>query len=243
MKKRASARLIDVLFGLTLLTLFGFALLRLPFGAVLDDEAFYLSIPWQLVQGGSPLLHQWNPAQFFGVLLAPLLRLYLLLHPSTDGIFLNFRRIFLVAHALTAVLLYIRLRRESRPGAAAVGLFYFLFRFMGFPCLSYKSMSVALMLLACLTMGQMKGKAWEAWLAGAAYAGAVLCCPTLVLLYALYTAAVLLAALLRRGAEVGVLWQNGEDFFYPSSIRLNLALPKSQLLTALERMKTYAFCK
>lgn len=52
-----------------------------------------------------------------------------------------------------------------------------------------------------------------------------------------------LAALLRRGAEVGVLWQNGEDFFYPSSIRLNLALPKSQLLTALERMKTYAFCK
>ena len=52
-----------------------------------------------------------------------------------------------------------------------------------------------------------------------------------------------LAALLRRGAEVGVLWQNGEDFFYPSSIRLNLALPKSQLLTALERMKTYDFCK
>ena len=52
-----------------------------------------------------------------------------------------------------------------------------------------------------------------------------------------------LAALLRRGAEVGVIWQNGEDFFYPSSIRLNLALPKSQLLTALERMKTYAFCK
>ncbi len=198
MKKKASARRMDVLFGLALLALFGFSFRRLPFGAVLDDEAFYLSIPWQLVQGGAPLLHQWNPAQFFGVLLAPLLRLYLLLHPSTDGIFLNFRRFFLAAHALTAVFLYVRLRRESRPGAAAVGLFYFVFRFMGFPCLSYKSMSVALMLLACLTMGQMKGKAWEGWLAGAAYAGAVLCCPTLVLLYVLYTAAVVIAALLRR---------------------------------------------
>ena len=50
-----------------------------------------------------------------------------------------------------------------------------------------------------------------------------------------------LAALLRRGAEVGVLWQNGEDFFYPSSIRLNLALPKSQLVEALDRLKKYAF--
>ncbi len=50
-----------------------------------------------------------------------------------------------------------------------------------------------------------------------------------------------LEALLRRGAEVGVLWQNGEDFFYPCSIRLNLALPKSRLLEALDRLKTYAF--
>ena len=47
--------------------------------------------------------------------------------------------------------------------------------------------------------------------------------------------------LLRRGIRCGVLWQNGEDFFWPSSIRLNLALPKSQLEKALERMKTYAF--
>ncbi len=47
--------------------------------------------------------------------------------------------------------------------------------------------------------------------------------------------------LLRRGAEVGVIWQNGESFFWPCSIRLNLALPKSQLEIALQRMKDYAF--
>lgn len=52
---------------------------------------------------------------------------------------------------------------------------------------------------------------------------------------------VTIGELLRRGAEVGVIWQNGEDFFWPCSIRLNLALPKSQLEKALARMKEYAF--
>ncbi len=47
--------------------------------------------------------------------------------------------------------------------------------------------------------------------------------------------------LLRRGVEVGVIWQNGEDFFWPCSIRLNLALPASQLDAALQRLKEYVF--
>lgn len=49
------------------------------------------------------------------------------------------------------------------------------------------------------------------------------------------------AALLRRGVEAGVIWQNGEDFFWPRSIRLNLALPRHKLDEALERLKNEAF--
>lgn len=47
--------------------------------------------------------------------------------------------------------------------------------------------------------------------------------------------------LLLRGARVGVIWQNGEDFIYPKSIRMNLALPKSQLEEAMDRLKKYVF--
>lgn len=47
--------------------------------------------------------------------------------------------------------------------------------------------------------------------------------------------------LLLRGVRVGVIWQNGEDFIYPKSIRMNLALPKSQLVEAMERLKKYVF--
>ena len=47
--------------------------------------------------------------------------------------------------------------------------------------------------------------------------------------------------LLRRGVGCGVIWQNGEAFMYPHSIRMNLALPLSQLQEAMERLKKYAF--
>ena len=47
--------------------------------------------------------------------------------------------------------------------------------------------------------------------------------------------------LLARGIRAGVIWQDGESFFWPSSIRMNLALPFSLLQEAMERLKTCAF--
>ena len=44
-----------------------------------------------------------------------------------------------------------------------------------------------------------------------------------------------------RGVRCGVVWQNGEDFFWPDTIRINLALPKSRLVEAFDRLKKYAF--
>ena len=45
----------------------------------------------------------------------------------------------------------------------------------------------------------------------------------------------------RRGVRAGVVWQNGEDFVWPDTIRMNLALPLSRLKEAMERLKKYAF--
>lgn len=45
----------------------------------------------------------------------------------------------------------------------------------------------------------------------------------------------------KRGVRAGVIWQNGEAFFWPDSIRMNLALPKSRLIEAFDRLKKYAF--
>ena len=50
-----------------------------------------------------------------------------------------------------------------------------------------------------------------------------------------------IAELLARGVRCGVIWQNGEAFFWPDSIRMNLALPKARLVEAMERLRAHAF--
>ena len=47
--------------------------------------------------------------------------------------------------------------------------------------------------------------------------------------------------LLRRGVKAGVIWQNGEDFFWPDSIRMNLALPHARMQEAFHRLAERAF--
>ena len=44
-----------------------------------------------------------------------------------------------------------------------------------------------------------------------------------------------------RGIKCGVIWQNGEDFYWENTIRMNLALPYARLQEAMERLKKYAF--
>ena len=45
-----------------------------------------------------------------------------------------------------------------------------------------------------------------------------------------------------RGARAGVIWQDGTAFAWPDSIRMNLALPHSRLVEAMERLRVHAFC-
>ena len=47
--------------------------------------------------------------------------------------------------------------------------------------------------------------------------------------------------LLRTGAEVGVLWQDGRPFHGPCAIRINLALPHKLVEEAFERLDKYVF--
>ena len=47
--------------------------------------------------------------------------------------------------------------------------------------------------------------------------------------------------LLKAGWNVGVAWQDGRPFQHPWAIRMNLALPLSQVKKAFERLKEYVF--
>lgn len=50
-----------------------------------------------------------------------------------------------------------------------------------------------------------------------------------------------LEQLYKAGTDVGVMWQDGRPFHRPYAIRLNLALPKSRVIEAFERLDKYVF--
>jgi len=50
-----------------------------------------------------------------------------------------------------------------------------------------------------------------------------------------------ISELQEKGVRCGVIWQNGEAFMWPDTIRVNLALPKSRLIEAMDRLKKYVF--
>ena len=45
----------------------------------------------------------------------------------------------------------------------------------------------------------------------------------------------------RRGVKCGVIWQDGEAFIWPDTIRMNLACPLSCVKEAMDRLRKYAF--
>ncbi len=47
----------------------------------------------------------------------------------------------------------------------------------------------------------------------------------------------------KAGVEVGVIWQDGTGFKWPDTIRMNLALPKSRIIEAFDRLDKYVFNK
>ncbi len=44
-----------------------------------------------------------------------------------------------------------------------------------------------------------------------------------------------------RGKQYGVIWQDGRPFFFPDSIRINLAVPYELVVEAFERLNMYVF--
>ena len=179
--------------------LLGFAMIlyKCQFGFANLDESFYLTVPYRLTMGDSLFQEEWHVSQMAGFLIYPILTLYRLFVPDTQGLFLNFRYIFTVLHALVALLIYIRLRRHG-VAAIAASVIYLLFAPFGIMALSYNSLGVGLTVISGVLLATSSGRWYDPFLSGLAFAGAVLCSPYLVLVYVLYAAACLVCAALAR---------------------------------------------
>ncbi len=67
-----------------------FLLWRCQFGFAQKDECFYLTIPYRICQGDKLMIHEWHETQLSGLLLVPLMKVFLFLSDGTEGIILAF---------------------------------------------------------------------------------------------------------------------------------------------------------
>lgn len=191
LEKQKTAKYRDILlFVLGMLPLTWMLLVKCRYGFADIDESFYLTIPYRLCQGDRLLLNEWHLSQLAGWILKLPMAVFLRLNGGTEGICLAFRYLYVVFHLCGSVILFSLLRRRSGLGAAVGCLFFYLYVPFGISACSYNSMGIDFLALAAVLLVTCR-KSWTDALSGFCFAMAVLCCPYLVILFALYGAAVI----------------------------------------------------
>ncbi len=187
-KKRGKAY--DLAFAVAFFLLWFFLFWKCRYGFADFDEPFYLTVPFRFCTGDKLLLHEWNLSQLSGLLLVPVMKLYMTLFDGTEGIILHFRWLFTFVWGISTVFFYYRTKCVSKIGALFSALVYMVFAPFGIMALFYDSMGIMLLLAACVILLTAENhRRVQYTVAGVLSACAVLCCPYLILLYLLFTAA------------------------------------------------------
>lgn len=189
----------------TVLLLF-FSLWKSRYGLGIYDESFYLTIPYRMCHGDKLFLNEWHVSQLSALLQYPLMMLYLLVHPGTDGIVLAFRRIYIAVNFVGGLLAYRRLR-EYGVGAAAVVLLYLLYAPYNIMALSYNSLGLLCGFL-CAVYLATAAKNSDYAASGLFFAGLVLCQPLMLAEFAVVYLVLFCVSLILKRPELlrGQLW-------------------------------------
>jgi len=179
-----SRRIQDLLFFVTLIIAGAFLLWKCQFGIGNNDEAFYLTIPHRLLQGDALFRHEWHLSQMAGFLLLPVYTVVRWMNGGMEGIVLAMRYAAILVQCIAAVYMYGRMRSYSWLGALCSTLSFLLYIPFSIMALSYNSMGILFLLIACLLqLPCKKREKISRFLSGISFAAAVLCCPYLAVLF------------------------------------------------------------
>lgn len=185
----------NIIFAAVMAVAAVFLFWKCRYGFANMDESLYLAIPYRLWQGDGLFVNEWNLSSFSSFLLLPFVSVYMAIAGTTEGIILSFRYIFTAVQGLCAVFMYFKLKRYSWVGALTAAVTFFLYAPFGIMALSYNSMGIQCVAVAVvLLLTNEKGAKLPYIAAGVLFAGAVLCCPYLVAVYAFYSLLVLVNA-------------------------------------------------
>ena len=179
---------------------------RCRYGYADADESFYLTIPYRLYQGDKLFLHEWHLSQTSSLLLWPIMRIYLAFFSDTTGIALHFRWIFTAVWGFTALFVEKRLKRFSDTGAKLSAVVFLIFTSNGVMALNYNTFGILLLLSSCILCISSDSKCRiQFFCSGLLFAGAVMCCPYLLILF-LCSSLTALAAFFMNRKDLACCW-------------------------------------
>ena len=83
---------------------------KVRYGYVIDDEAFYSTIPNRLSFGDIFFKDEWHLSQLSGFLTLPFVEMYHHLFNTNEGLLLYMRRCYLAVHTAVSAIIYLKLR-------------------------------------------------------------------------------------------------------------------------------------
>ncbi len=158
---------------------------RLFLGMDLQDESFYILIPWRWALGDKPFVDEVNLAQIGAFLEYPFIKAFAIVRGGdVTGLVLYGRHLYLVLMSVVAVAVFVALRRLIRwELAAPAAAVYISYVFWETPQLSYNTMGGAFLTLGAAfgvpLVTARGGRGW-ALASGVSYGLAVIAYPTLV---------------------------------------------------------------
>jgi len=176
---------------------------RLFLGMDLQDESFYVLVPWRWALGDKPFVHEENLAQIPGLLEYPFIKLFALVRGyEATGLVLYTRHLYLLLMIGVAAAVFLIVRRLVRwPLGLLIAAVFVGFIFWNTPQLSYNTMGAAFLTLGSAlglwVVIEGGGRRW-AFASGAAFGLAVVAYPTLLFIMPFY--AVFMAFALGRRA-------------------------------------------
>lgn len=184
MKTVSTKKCIRIMYWCIFASVWAFLFWRCGYGYADADESFYLTIPYRLFHGDKLFLHEWHLSQTSSLLLWPIMKIYLNTFRDTTGIALHFRWIFTLIWGFAALFIEKRLRHFSETGSKLAAVVFLLFTANGVMALNYNTLGILLLSASCIICISADFiSRIQFYCAGLLFAGAVMCCPYLLILF------------------------------------------------------------
>lgn len=137
-----------ILFSLLCVAAVAVLFMRIPYGADVTDEAFWIAEPYLLTQGAVPFVNSWSQTPLSSLLIAPLVRLFTAITGETEGIMLFMFRAAFVFRLCIPLPIWLLLRKRIPSSWAAVFcLLLFISDYGGSRSPNYNFVSLSLLAL------------------------------------------------------------------------------------------------